>query len=115
PQEPDGRAVQGVSTMSIHSKVGWRVVGTRIGVPAVLLATLLAGWVYLYTHSREVNADDQNKVLSLLKDLKQMDSDWSANVLRSHTDINLNYDALTEPLRPFADGLSALTDRVQAL
>ncbi|HEX6703367.1 MAG TPA: DAHL domain-containing protein [Albitalea sp.] len=101
--------------MSIQFKIGSRGIGSGVAVPALLLAALVAGWLYLYTHSHAVNADAQSEVLAMLKDLKQMDSDWSANVLRSHTDINLDYDALTEPLRPFADGLSGLKERVQPL
>ena len=88
-------------------------------VPALLvfalLAALLGGWVHLYVNSHAANSDRQNEILGLLKDMKQRDSDWTANVLRSHTDINLNYDALAEPLRPFADTLARLDEQVTAL
>lgn len=76
---------------------------------------LLAGWLYLYTHSHTVDTHEQNQTLALLKDLKQLDSDWSANVLRSHTDLNPNYDALVEPLEPFADSLAQLRARAAQL
>jgi diguanylate cyclase (GGDEF)-like protein len=69
---------------------------------------LLAGWLYLYTHSHIVDTTEQNRTLVLLKDLKQLDSDWSADVLRSDADINPNYDALVEPLARLADGLMQL-------
>lgn len=90
-------------------------VTSRVAFVLVMLAGLTAGLVYLYVNSRAVKADDQNDALNLLKDIKQMDSDWSANVLRSHTDINLNYDPLTEPLRPFADAIVALQAKVAVL
>ena len=89
-----------------HARVAWLAV-----VPLVLLA----GWVYLYTHSHAVDTTQQNQTLALLKDLKQLDSDWSANVLRSHTDLNPNYDALVEPLERLADGLAQLRSRATNL
>ena len=85
-----------------HARVAWLAV-----VPLVLLA----GWVYLYTHSHAVDTTQQNQTLALLKDLKQLDSDWSVDVLRSHADINPNYDALAAPLARFADGLARLRAR----
>jgi len=78
---------------------------------ALVPAGLLAGWVYLYGHSHEVDTAEQNQTLALLKDLKQLDSDWSVDVLRSHADINPNYDALAAPLARFADGLARLRAR----
>jgi signal transduction histidine kinase len=83
-------------------------------MPLALVA-LLAGWVYLYMHSHAVDTSEQNATLGLLKDMKQLDSDWSASVLRSHTDLDLNYDALAAPLRPFADDLARLRGRVAPL
>lgn len=87
----------------------------RMALVLAIVPGLAVGWIYLYSHSHTINADDQSEVINLLKDIKQMDSDWSANVLRSHTDINLNYDALTEPLRPFADATAALAAKVAVL
>jgi diguanylate cyclase (GGDEF)-like protein len=78
---------------------------------AVVPLVLLAGWLYLYTHSHVVDTTEQNQTLALVKDLKQLDSDWSVDVLRSHADINPNYDALVEPLGRFAEGLAQLRAR----
>lgn len=78
---------------------------------AAVPLVLLAGWLYLYAHSNAVDSTAQNRTLALLKDLKQLDSDWSADVLRSHTDINPNYDALVEPLGRLADSLAQLRAR----
>ena len=78
---------------------------------ALVPLVLLAGWLYLYTHSHVVDISEQNQTLALLKDLKQVDSDWSANVLRSHADLDSNYDALVEPLGRFADGLAQVRAR----
>ena len=88
----------------------------RAGGPALvlLLVLLLAGWLYLYTHSRTVDPAEQNQTLTLLKDLKQLDSDWSASVLRAHAGISLNYDALVEPLTQFSRGLGQLQARLSS-
>jgi diguanylate cyclase (GGDEF)-like protein len=83
----------------------------RGALPALVPLVLLAGWLYLYTHSHVVDTSAQNQTLALLKDLKQLDSDWSVDVLRSHADINPNYDALVEPLGRFADGLAQVRTR----
>lgn len=85
----------------------------RALAPGALLA-LLAGWIYLYVHSHTVDTAEQNRVLAQLAQMKQLDSDWSADVLRSHADINPNYDALAEPLARFADGLAGLRERAAA-
>lgn len=85
----------------------------RAALLALLPLALVAGWLYLYAHSHAVDTDEQNRTLVRLKDLKQLDSDWSANVLRSHADINPNYDALAEPLARFASELATLREPVQ--
>src|SRR4051812_20130651 len=78
-------------------------------IPVILLlAGLAAGWLYLYMHSHAVSVDQQNATLGRLRDLKQMDSDWSADVLKSQAEITKNYDELVKPLRPFADILGML-------
>lgn len=68
----------------------------------LVLAVLTGGWIYLYTHSRAVDGERQNATLTLLKDLKQIDSDWNADVLKSQSEINLSYDPLALPLQRFA-------------
>ncbi|MCW7536944.1 ATP-binding protein [Aquabacterium sp. A7-Y] len=82
----------------------------RLLLTAVVLVLLAAGWTYLYTHSRTVSAERQNETLALLKDLKQIDTDWGADVLRSQAGINRSYDALAHPLQT----LAALTARLDA-
>lgn len=90
----------------------------RSGRPALalvlllLVLLLLAGWLYLYANSRTVDPAEQNQTLALLKDLKQLDSDWSAGVLSAHADISPNYDALAEPLARFSRGLGQLQVRL---
>jgi signal transduction histidine kinase/CheY-like chemotaxis protein len=88
---------------------------TRFAPVILLLAALSVGWLYLYTYSHAVSPEQQNATLGLLKDLKQMDSDLSANVLKSQADINKNYDTLVQPLRALADMLNNLDAEMKFL
>ena len=65
-------------------------------------------WIYLYMNSHAIIADEQNNTLGMLKDLKQMDSDWNADVLKSQAEINLSYDPLTQPLHKISDIIELL-------
>jgi len=66
-----------------------------------VLLVFAAGWGYLYTHSHAINAEKQNEILAMLKDIKQMDANWNVDVLKSQSELNLNYDPLTQPLINF--------------
>jgi signal transduction histidine kinase len=74
---------------------------SRFAFMGLVLAALTGGWIYLYMHSSAVDGERQNQTLALLKDLKQIDSDWNADVLKSHSEINLSYDPLVQPLHKF--------------
>ena len=86
---------------------------SRVLLLVLALALLTAGWIYLYVNSRAVNTEQQNATLAMLKELKQMDSDWNTDVLKSQAEINLSYDPLTSPLRNFSDIFEALGNLVQ--
>jgi signal transduction histidine kinase len=86
----------------------------RFAALAAILSLLIAGWVALYVNSHAVDTAGQGQTLDLVTALKQLDADWSANVLRSHADLNPNYDALGQPLRPFAEKVGKLQERAQA-
>lgn len=87
----------------------------RTGALLVLAPLLLlAGWLYLYANSHAVDPAEQNRTLAELARLKQLDSDWSADVLRSHADLDPSYDALAAPLARFDAVLAALRERAAA-
>ena len=86
----------------------------RFGIAALAIGTLVGGWLALYVDSHAVDTAAQQQVLDLVRGLRQLDSDWSTDVLRSHADLNPNYDALAQPLRPLQEGLDALQARVDA-
>ncbi|MES2355469.1 MAG: DAHL domain-containing protein [Pseudomonadota bacterium] len=88
---------------------------SRITSLIPLLAALTIGWLYLYIHSNAVNSKQQNATLKLLQELKQIDSEWLTNVLKSQADINNNYDSLVQPLRPIADRLRKLDTEMKRL
>jgi diguanylate cyclase (GGDEF)-like protein len=87
----------------------------RTALLALVPVLLLAGWVYLWASSHAVDTERHNGTHTLLMDLKQIDSDWSADVLRAHAGLDTNYDALAAPLERFADGLARLRDRTAPL
>jgi signal transduction histidine kinase len=74
---------------------------TRFGLTAICLTVLAGGWLYFYTHSQSVDGERQTATLTLLTELKQIDSDWNADVLKSQSEINLSYDPLAVPLQRF--------------
>jgi signal transduction histidine kinase len=73
----------------------------RFALIGIGLAGLAAGWIYLYMHSRSVDGERQTSTLALLTELKQIDSDWNSDVLKSQSEINLSYDPLAVPLQRF--------------
>ncbi|MEN3363269.1 MAG: two-component system, NtrC family, sensor kinase [Burkholderiales bacterium] len=75
----------------------------RYLVIGLFLTALAGGWIYLYTHSRAVDGERQSATLALLTELKQIDSDWNADVLKSQSEINLSYDPLAVPLHRFRE------------
>lgn len=87
----------------------------RIILAIVFLLILTAGWVYLYMNSRSVNADKQNATLVMLKDMKQIDSDWNVDILKSQTEIIRSYDALTKPLHSFTTIFNSLDREIKSL
>jgi two-component system NtrC family sensor kinase len=82
---------------------------------AALPAALLSGWLYLYLHSHAVDARQHNLLLSVLRGIRQVDADWTADVLRAHNDLHLSYDRLAQPLRPLGEALSDLRMRTAPL
>jgi two-component system NtrC family sensor kinase len=88
----------------------------RVALISIGLAVLAAGWLYLYMHSHSVDGEQQTTSLALLAELKQIDSDWNADVLKSQSEINLSYDPLAVPLQRFRhifETLNAETMRLE--
>ncbi|MES2356462.1 MAG: DAHL domain-containing protein [Pseudomonadota bacterium] len=80
----------------------------RLLLVGLILAALTSGWLYLYTHSRAISADQQKATIDMLKDIKQMDSNWNTDILKSQTEIIRSYDPLAFPLPHFAEILATL-------
>jgi len=87
----------------------------QIWLVSVVLLVLTGGWVYLYTNSHAVTAEKQNEALAILKDMKQMDANWNVDVLRSQTELNLDYDPLASPLSDFSAKLATLDAEAKSL
>ena len=62
---------------------------------ALVLVSLLA---FLYTKTREHDDSAYFENVALLRQLKQLDSRWELDVLKSRMGLNSNYDSLVDPL-----------------
>ena len=73
-------------------RTGW----LPIGAFALVLISILA---FLYSRDRghDTSAYFENAVI--VRQLKQLDARWELDVMKSKMGINLNYDALVDPLR----------------
>jgi diguanylate cyclase (GGDEF)-like protein len=56
----------------------------RLQVGAVAALALVALLAFLYTRTTGVDVDTQNRVMFDLHELRQLDADWDATLLRSH-------------------------------
>jgi diguanylate cyclase len=68
--------------------------------PAVVfgMLILISIWVFLYYQTQIFNIERQNQIFLDLRVLKQMDVEWSTNILRSRIGMNNNYDPLSLPV-----------------
>src|SRR5437868_6275815 len=87
----------------------------RFLIVGLVLAALTGGWIYLYSNSHAVSSEKQNATLTLLKDFKQLDSDWNTDVLKAQAEIIRSYDPLIRPLSVFAKMLATLDAETKAL
>ncbi|HVK56006.1 MAG TPA: DAHL domain-containing protein [Burkholderiales bacterium] len=87
----------------------------RFFLVSLVLGALTAGWLYLYTNSSAINTERQKYILDLLKELKQLDSEWNTDVLKSQMEIIRSYDALTRPLLRFEEILGVLDAETKQL
>ncbi len=85
------------------TRSGW----LPMGAVALVLASILA---FLYAKTRE-HAGSYFENVALLRQLKQLDSRWELDVLKSRMGINANYDSLVDPL----SDLNQLQEKLHAV
>jgi diguanylate cyclase len=59
---------------------------------------LLAISGYLYYQTQAIDVDMQNQLVPALRELKQLDAEWTTDILKSRVGLHSNYDPLTTPL-----------------
>jgi diguanylate cyclase (GGDEF)-like protein len=69
----------------------------------VWFAVLFAVSWFLYYQTEGVSVDMQNEVMPALRELRQLDAEWNANILKMRIGIDSNYDQITMPLRYLRD------------
>lgn len=85
-------------------QLGWLPIATI----ALVLVSILA---FLYARTREHDVTGYFENVALLRQLKQLDSRWELDVLKSRMGLNTNYDSLVDPL---AD-LNQLREKLDAV
>ena len=76
------------------------IVNVVIGLVLVAVLGVLIG------KTRSVDFDVHAEIVSLLRQLKQVDAEWNVDVLRSKTGLNASYDPVASPL-PLIESLDA--------
>lgn len=80
-------------------------IARTLGFTAFFLL-LAAGLAILITKTRSIDMDSHARVSKALSQLKQLDAEWNADVLKSRLDLSTSYDQLATHLRNFPDILS---------
>lgn len=70
----------------------------RWGMMALVAAVMVSILLFLYARSQAADASAHARRLAVLKELKQLDAEWSVELFKSRSDLSNNYDPLTQPL-----------------
>jgi signal transduction histidine kinase len=68
-----------------------------LGVTVALALVAVLG--FLVQKARSVNSEKRGEIISILRQLKQVDAAWDLDVLKSKTGLSSNYDAIASPLQ----------------
>jgi diguanylate cyclase (GGDEF)-like protein len=71
----------------------------RASLIGLWFAALFGVAWFLYYQTQVINLDMQNSVVPALRELRQLDAEWNADILRSRIGIHSNYDPVTTPLK----------------
>ncbi|MFM9883039.1 MAG: DAHL domain-containing protein [Burkholderiales bacterium] len=96
-----------------------KVPALSVSRPVLLYGTvvtvLIGILMLLVAKTRTVDFETHNEIVNLLRQLKQLDAEWNADVLRSKMGLNIDYDPVASPL-PVIEGLEvALAERTRKL
>jgi two-component system NtrC family sensor kinase len=65
----------------------------------VVFVALVAGLGYVYQEAQRVAPSQREFIAEKLRELKEVDTEWNVQVLRSKTGLNKHYDPVTQPER----------------
>jgi diguanylate cyclase len=80
-------------------------------------AGLLATAIFLYRATDAINLDAQSDIVRSLRDLKRLDAEWNANILKTRVGLAANYDAVTTTqmeARRLRDDLARIVEPIRA-
>ncbi len=85
----------------------------RMLLIACSFIALLMVSAFLYSKTQAIDVEVQNQIVPALRELKRLDAEWNADVLKSRVGINSNYDAITAPLQEVRELRERLIHGVQ--
>src|SRR5476651_633083 len=83
------------------------------GLLGLSALAMVAALVFLYDKTQAVDLRDQNEVLGLLRELKEIDNRWDFDVLRARTELATTAVAATNRTADAAKALQSLAADVQ--
>jgi DAHL domain len=81
----------------------------KAGLTIALMLILLAGFAYLFRQSSLTDGGEQEHLQSSIYNLKQVDANWTAEVLKSYVGLSKDYDALSRSSKHLPHLLSNLS------
>ncbi|MDR2240405.1 MAG: hypothetical protein LBE33_08180 [Zoogloeaceae bacterium] len=89
-------------------KPNWRILSY-----VILLIALIGGLIFLIARTQSINISHYDNIVSTLRDLKQIDTDWDANMLRTRVGQVTNYDEVASPLPAITELQEKLDQELQ--
>ncbi|MBI3229158.1 MAG: hypothetical protein HYZ45_02935 [Burkholderiales bacterium] len=81
----------------------------KAGILLSMMLAALAGFIYLYKQSTSTDVGRQEHMLSSIYNLKQVDANWTAEVLKSYVGLTKDYDSLSNSSKHLPHLLSNLS------
>ncbi len=81
----------------------------KAGLVIVVMLAALGGFVYLFRQSTHSDGGEQEHLQNSIYNLKQVDANWTAEVLKSYVGLSKDYDALSNSSKHLPNLLSNLS------
>lgn len=82
---------------------------SKATILVIFMLAALAGFVYLFKQSTISNSGQQEQILGSIYKMKQVDANWTADVLKAYVGISKDYDSLGASSKELPATLSSLS------